>query len=101
MTMRIYGHQPSLDTEAARRTDATRKTDAMSGDKPVHVQRSADTVEVSADARLLTDAMKAASDAPAIRQDVVDRMRRVLASGELGQDSTRLADRVIDHLLEE
>jgi negative regulator of flagellin synthesis FlgM len=100
MTMKIHGHQASLDTESTNRTDATRKVDATVSERATRAERKTDSVEVSADARLLTDAMKAAGDAPDIRQDVVERMRRLMESGELGRDSTRLAERVIDHLLE-
>ena len=58
-----------------------------------------DRVEVSDDARLLGKAVDAASKAPEIRQDVVDRAKAKLAAGEIGNDADRLADRLIDSLL--
>lgn len=57
-----------------------------------------DSVEVSSDARLLNQALKAASEGTGIRQDRVDEMRKKLAAGELGDDANRLADRLIDDL---
>lgn len=59
-----------------------------------------DRVELSPDARLLVDAARAAEQAPAIREDLVQRMRQKLASGELGDDALKLADQIIDRLLE-
>jgi flagellar biosynthesis anti-sigma factor FlgM len=62
---------------------------------------SGDTVEVSSDARLFTAATKAASEPAPVRADVVEAMKQKLAAGELGKDSARLADRIIDDLLKE
>ena len=58
-----------------------------------------DKVVLSEDARLASDAIKAASKAPEVRQDVVERARARLESGELGKDLNRLADKIIDNLL--
>jgi flagellar biosynthesis anti-sigma factor FlgM len=59
-----------------------------------------DQVTLSADARLL---LKAATDAtagePAIRMDVIERMRALLNEGKLGNDAARLADAIIDDVL--
>ena len=43
-------------------------------------------------------AVKAVHDAPAIRTDLVERMRAQLASGELGSDAGQLADSLIDSI---
>ena len=59
-----------------------------------------DRVEVSADAKVLADALDAAQKAPAIRTELVQRMREKLNAGELGTDSAKLADRLIDDLLD-
>jgi flagellar biosynthesis anti-sigma factor FlgM len=58
-----------------------------------------DRVEVSSDAQLLASALKAVDQAPAIRTDLVERLRQKFEAGELGQDSGKLADRLIDDLL--
>jgi anti-sigma28 factor (negative regulator of flagellin synthesis) len=57
-------------------------------------------VELSSDAQLASSAVRAATNAPAIRQDVVEQARQKLLAGQIGQDPLKLADRLIDHLLE-
>ncbi len=46
-------------------------------------------------------ALKATTEAPPVRADVVEAMKQKLAAGEIGKDSGRLADRMIDDLLKE
>jgi flagellar biosynthesis anti-sigma factor FlgM len=100
MTIKIDANRSTADAEAARQV-AGRTPDRASTDRAAIDRSSArtDRVEVSRDAQLMTRALKAAGDSSAIRHDVVERMRRLLDSGELGKDSTRLADALIDHML--
>lgn len=95
--MKIQGNSPNHETSAATRLEQTR------ADRQGHVERQGDKggdrVELSSDAQLVTKAVKAAEEAPAIRQDVVERARQKLMAGEIG-DPVKLADRLIDHLLE-
>jgi negative regulator of flagellin synthesis FlgM len=96
--MKIEGNRPRIDTTAAGEAEkvaADRRTGKVGGAQA----SSCDSVEVSADAKLLSQAMKAAQDSPDIRVDVVERMREKLAAGTVGNDSGRLADRLIDDLL--
>jgi len=82
--------------EAAERAEADRRTG-----KAGHAGRAAgDSVQVSSDAQLLNQALRAASSLPAIRTDKVEMARQKLASGSLGADAGALADRLIDSLLE-
>jgi anti-sigma28 factor (negative regulator of flagellin synthesis) len=62
---------------------------------------STDRVEVSSDAKLMGAALKAATEVSSVRADVVEAMKQKLAAGEIGKDSGRLADRIIDDLLKE
>ena len=100
MSMKIDGNRQApatSDAEAARRLDQARKTEQRAA-----VERQtdkSDRVEVSKDAQLMTSALKAAQDAPAVRQDVVERARQALNNGEVGKDSRKLADKLIDTLL--
>lgn len=97
--MKIDGNRSAADingTDGARKVGADRGTQRTNGRSAVDKQ---DKVEVSADAKLLTAALKATNSSPEIRTDVVERMRQKLAAGELGSDSGRLADRLIDDLL--
>jgi len=96
--MKIQGDRPSGVHDAG----LTQQVD-KAGQRAQQVRGGADAggdrVEVSADARLLGKAVDAASKAPEIRQDVVDRAKARLAAGEIGNDAGRLADRLIDSLL--
>jgi flagellar biosynthesis anti-sigma factor FlgM len=97
--VKIDGYRPAQDTEA---TEASRPTPAdrgvkRSGAGQPGAQR--DRVEVSSDAQLLTSAIAATQQAPAIRTELVERLRQKLNAGEIGNDSARLADRIIDDLL--
>lgn len=47
----------------------------------------------------MESAVRAVEKTPAVRQDVVERVRAKLAAGEIGNDPARLADRIIDSLL--
>jgi anti-sigma28 factor (negative regulator of flagellin synthesis) len=51
------------------------------------------------DDELMTAALEAIKDAERARSALVQALKRKLASGELGTDSARLADRIIDDLL--
>jgi flagellar biosynthesis anti-sigma factor FlgM len=98
--VKIDGNRPAQDTEA---TDASRRTAADRGVKRSGADRptasSRDRVEVSSDAQLLTSAINATNQVPAVRTELVERLRQKLNAGELGKDSARLADRIIDDLL--
>ena len=101
--MKIDLNRSTQDTEAAKSTDAAQKVAekrvAKKSDLPGAV--STDRVEVSSDAKLLAAALKATTEVQPVRADVVEAMKQKLAAGELGKDSARLADRIIDDLLKE
>ncbi len=59
-----------------------------------------DRLQVSPDALLVTNAVKSASEAPDIRPEAVARAKAKLAAGEIGNDPERLAERIIDDMLE-
>jgi flagellar biosynthesis anti-sigma factor FlgM len=96
--MKIQGNSPNHETSAAGRVEQTRTERQGRTARPG--EPGGDRVELSSDAQLVSQAVKAAGDAPAIRQDVVARARQKLMAGEVGSDSLKLADRLIDHLLE-
>lgn len=82
--------------DQAERTEADKKTGKVSGG----AQGGSDSVQLSSDAQLLHRALKAAAEAPETRTDRVDAARAKLAAGEIGRDAGRLADRLIDALVE-
>ena len=97
--MKIEGNRPGIDTSA---TEGTQKAGADQRAARTGVPRpaaSSDKVEVSADAKLLAEAVKTAQADAGIRMDVVERMREKLAAGEVGNDAGRLADRMLDDIL--
>lgn len=96
--MKIDSYRQSLDIDRAARSEQTPQVDRPSTGG-VSAGSKSDHVEVSSDARLLNDAVKAAEGHSGIRQDVVERMRRLKESGELGQDAGKLADSLIDAML--
>ena len=98
--MRIDPNQPAVETGASDRIGG-------SGDKSPRVGiqgGAADRVEVSDDLkrvqRIVADVVQDMAATPKVRQDVVDRARALLASGELGRDSSALADAIINDLID-
>ena len=88
-------HQPLTQTERSdnERTvtrDAARRQPGTATDE----------VSLSNDAQLIARALKAAADSPEIRRDKVEQARQKLESGELGRDTSQLAESLIDHLIE-
>ena len=96
--MKIQGNSPNHESAATTRTDQVKTDRQASAGRTA--SSGSDRVELSSDAQLVANAVKAAENAPAIRQDVVDRARQKLMAGEIGRDPLALADRLIDHLLE-
>ena len=98
--MKIDGNRPTQDTEA---TEASKRTALDKAVKRTTTEKaapaSADRIEVSADAKLLAAATDAAQKAPEVRTELVERMKQKLNAGEIGNDSGKLADRMIDDLL--
>jgi flagellar biosynthesis anti-sigma factor FlgM len=97
--MKIEGRNPGADALAARaleRAQAEAKEAAADA-----ARKSGDRVELSPDAELAGAAIKAATDSPDIRPDVVERMKKALAAGEVGSDSPKLAESLIDRMLDE
>ena len=96
--MKIDSNRPNLDQAALQRLEraaAEASKQAASGKTG-----TSDTVQVSADAALANDAVKAVNDSPDVRADLVERMRALLAAGELGNDAGALADSLIDSMLD-
>jgi flagellar biosynthesis anti-sigma factor FlgM len=90
--------QPGSAAQAAQAAERLQQQQRLDQQQRAAEGRS-DRVELSADARLADSAVRAATRAPEIRQDVVERVRAELEAGELGKDLFRLADKMIDNLL--
>jgi flagellar biosynthesis anti-sigma factor FlgM len=96
--MKIQGSSPNHEASATTRLEQVRSERQGKADRSGDA--GTDRVELSQDAQFAANAVRAAQDAPAVRQDVVERARQKLMAGEIGQDPLKLADRLIDHLLE-
>jgi flagellar biosynthesis anti-sigma factor FlgM len=100
--MKIDGNALNLNIAPAKsaKTDAARSSSATSvgqaGGTP-----QADTAELSSQAQLADRIRQAVAAAPAVRQDRVAAARQKLEAGQIGQDPAALANRLIDHMLEE
>ena len=98
--MKIDGNRPAHDTSA---TDGARRTGKDAGVQPgsgvAPSAAAGDRVELSGDAALRAAALKAANAAPAIRTELVDRMREKLNTGKVGNDAGALADAILDDQL--
>jgi len=94
--MRIQGERPENVGPTTNTQTADRgRTGRSDGAAPA----SADRVQVSDQARLLSAAVQAAHEAPDSSEAAIERARQKRAAGELGKDAERLADKLIDSLL--
>lgn len=59
-----------------------------------------DAVELSPDIILADQAVRLAANAGDVRPEAVNRARQLLETGSVGTDLERLADRIIDSLIE-
>jgi flagellar biosynthesis anti-sigma factor FlgM len=100
--MKIDGKQY---TQQAQDTDAAEAAKRLAADQAAKrtgaktTTSSRDRVEVSSDAQLLATALNATQKAPEVRTELVERLRVKLNAGEIGNDAGKLADRMIDDLL--
>jgi flagellar biosynthesis anti-sigma factor FlgM len=60
-----------------------------------------DRVEAARDVDFVNSAVQAAQDAPAIRADKVAQAKQALADGTLGADAGKLADVLINQMLDD
>jgi flagellar biosynthesis anti-sigma factor FlgM len=97
--MKIDSNRPNFDTSPVGQADATKASDVKSAGASA-TSRGADQVSVSPAAQFASSAIAAASSAPDVRPDVVERAKALLADGKIGDDPHRLADAMIDRALE-
>jgi flagellar biosynthesis anti-sigma factor FlgM len=94
----------TADTNATDRLNKalqTEKADKASKPGTTATTKTGDRVEMSDDARLMQTALDAVKKAPDVRPEAVERARKLMESGELGNDAHKLADSIIDDLLKQ
>ena len=98
--MKIENNKPGALTG---QTDALTPTAPASSSpgagKTAPAQGHADQLTLSPEAQLLKAAADAAAGDPAVRADLVEKMRALLAGGQVGTDADSLADSLIDDVL--
>jgi flagellar biosynthesis anti-sigma factor FlgM len=97
--MKINGDTPGVLTGATEQLGKTPETTTSASGKADRSATRGDQLTLSSDARVMQAAAEQAGEAPAIRQDVVARMRELVDRGEVGNDRARLADALIDDWL--
>ncbi len=98
MTSRIDGNQGTPLSTHVDRAEAGKATERAQNQAKA---AKADRVEVSSDATLMNTAVQAANEAPAVRSDKVEAAKKALANGTLGADAGKLAEALIDHMMDD
>jgi len=105
--MKINGPKPTVDPIAPERTDRTEKAGITRHPAPAASQGAGvsgpDTVQLSSQSQLADRIRQAVSagEPDQVRTDRVEQLRQKLAAGQVGNDPMALADRLIEHVLEE
>lgn len=97
--MKIDPNRIDLNQPASVRPDAVRDDRAAGVERPPADHRT-DHVHVSGTSQLAAAAAAAALDASDVRAEAVARGKALLASGDLGQDAAKLADALIDSVID-
>jgi flagellar biosynthesis anti-sigma factor FlgM len=95
--MKIEAGRPNTEGVGTQRVDQQNVDRAAKGGR--QADTGADSLRLSSDAQLATEAAREVAAAPDIRQDKVDAARKALEAGRIGNDPLRLADTIIDSLL--
>ena len=94
-----------VDSTASHQSTAPQEVDPNRDKESTRAQRSvqngSDRVDLSSEVDLLAEALRVAERIPDVRQDLVEQMQQRFARGEVGDDVMRLADAMIDRLLEQ
>ena len=94
-----------VDSTTSHESTAAQKIDPNRDKETAKAQQQArsgsDQVDISTEAALLAEALRIAESTPDVRQALVEQMRERLANGKVGDDVVRLADSMIDRLLEQ
>src|SRR5262245_20874375 len=100
--MKIDNNRTQLDSAAsANRAEGVQDSAATQKARKAGETTSADQVTLSAGAQLATAAVDAAQKSSDVRPDVVERAKKLLSEGKIGNDAERLADALIDATLKD
>jgi flagellar biosynthesis anti-sigma factor FlgM len=99
MTNRIDGNQGTPLPTQIDRVETGKTPDRAN--KPAVAPAKTDRVEVSEDATFVNTVVQAAHETPALREDKIAAAKKAIADGTLGHDAGKLADALIDHMLDD
>lgn len=99
--MKIDQNCANLDTARGVGAEAVRDEKAAAAAKATRDPRHADQVKLSSTGQLAAAAAQAANEVSDVRPEAVARGKALLESGKLGSDPGRLADKMIDSLLDQ
>lgn len=86
---------PTAGTDTASRSTGVAANANAAGRTAGQAMPQGDALTLSPELQSLHAAARAAAEAPAVRSEVVARMRALLESGGVGQDGAALADALI------
>ena len=96
--MKIEGNRPNADPSAAGKVESARTASSKGKDRAGKAH--GDAVTVSSDVQLAQRAIDSASQPASIRPEAVSRAKALLANGSLGNDPGKLADTLIQRMLD-
>jgi flagellar biosynthesis anti-sigma factor FlgM len=88
-----------LNLPADRTGEPDRVANPGAGARAPQAPVATDQIELSPEAQVLKTALDQVKGQPEIRQDLVRRMQELNDRGELGRDTGKLADAIIDSWL--
>lgn len=98
--MKINGDNPNVQTGSTEPLGKVADVASATGSGKAHAAGPrADQLTLSPEAKIMQAAADNATSTPAIRQDVVERMRALLDKGAVGNDANSLAESIIDDWL--
>ena len=97
--MKIENDKPNPLTGQADALTPTTSAGAAPTGKTAPAQSQADQLTLSPEAQLLKTAADAVAGDPAVRTELVEKMRALLAEGQIGTDADALAESLIDDVL--
>lgn len=97
--MKIENDKPNALTGQTDALTPTAPAGSSPAGKTAPAQSQADQLTLSPEAQLLKAAADAAAGDPAVRTELVEKMRALLAEGNIGTDADSLAESLIDDVL--
>ena len=97
--MKIENDKPNPLTGPTDALAPTPSAGSAPAGKTAPAQSRADQLTLSPEAQLLKAAADAAAGDPAVRTELVEKMRALLAEGKIGTDADALAESLLDDVL--